>query len=41
MSDSKYRPEIDGLRAISVIAVLLFYLGLGTPGGFVDAERVG
>ncbi|MFJ2288110.1 acyltransferase family protein [Pseudomonas iridis] len=35
----KYRPEIDGLRAISVTAVLLFHLGASLfPGGFVGVD---
>lgn len=33
-----YRPEIDGLRAVSVIGVVLFHLGLGFPGGFVGVD---
>jgi peptidoglycan/LPS O-acetylase OafA/YrhL len=35
----KYRPEIDGLRAISVSAVMLFHLGAETArGGFVGVD---
>jgi peptidoglycan/LPS O-acetylase OafA/YrhL len=30
-----YRPEIDGLRALAVLAVLFFHAKLGLPGGFV------
>ena len=33
-----YRSEIDGLRAVSVIGVVLFHLGLGFPGGFVGVD---
>lgn len=35
-SQITYRPEIDGLRAISVLAVILYHAGFGlTPGGFL------
>lgn len=34
----KYRPDIDGLRAVAVIAVLLFHLQLGLNGGFVGVD---
>jgi peptidoglycan/LPS O-acetylase OafA/YrhL len=35
----KYRPEIDGLRAVAVIPVVLFHLGSKwLPGGFVGVD---
>lgn len=34
----KYRPEIDGLRALSVIGVVLYHAGLGFSGGFVGVD---
>ncbi|TLS78407.1 acyltransferase [Mariprofundus erugo] len=37
-SKFSYRPEIDGLRAIAVVAVVMFHAGLGVPGGFVGVD---
>jgi peptidoglycan/LPS O-acetylase OafA/YrhL len=33
-----YRPDIDGLRAISVIGVVMFHADLGFPGGYVGVD---
>jgi peptidoglycan/LPS O-acetylase OafA/YrhL len=32
------RPEIDGLRAIAIVPVVLFHAGLGCPGGFAGVD---
>ena len=37
---AKYRPDIDGLRAVAVLPVLFYHLGISlAPGGFVEIGR--
>ena len=39
MSTIRYRPEIDGLRALAIVPVIAFHLGARwLPGGFVGVD---
>lgn len=33
-----YRPDIDGLRAVSILVVVLFHAGLGFKGGYIGVD---
>jgi peptidoglycan/LPS O-acetylase OafA/YrhL len=38
ISNFRYRPEVDGLRAVAVVAVLLYHAGFGCEGGYVGVD---
>jgi peptidoglycan/LPS O-acetylase OafA/YrhL len=39
LKNPSYRADIDGLRAVAILPVILFHFGLGyTPGGFVGVD---
>jgi peptidoglycan/LPS O-acetylase OafA/YrhL len=33
-----FRPDVEGLRAVAVVLVVVFHAGLGLPGGFVGVD---
>lgn len=38
MGATQYRPELDGLRAVAVLAVVLYHAGVGPQAGFVGVD---
>lgn len=38
ISDFRYRPEVDGLRAVAVLIVVFYHAGLGFSGGFIGVD---
>ena len=38
MIEFKYRPDVDGLRAVAITLVLLFHAGFGCRGGYVGVD---
>jgi peptidoglycan/LPS O-acetylase OafA/YrhL len=38
LQNSSYRPEIDGLRALAVIAVIMFHAKIALSGGYLGVD---
>jgi peptidoglycan/LPS O-acetylase OafA/YrhL len=38
ITDFRYRPEVDGLRAVAVLIVVFYHAGLGFSGGFIGVD---
>src|SRR4051812_8569476 len=38
VSSERYRADIDGLRALAILSVILFHADLGCSGGFVGVD---
>lgn len=38
LAQIRYRPDIDGLRAVAVLAVVMFHAKLGISGGFIGVD---
>ncbi|MEO3937035.1 acyltransferase family protein [Dermatophilaceae bacterium Soc4.6] len=37
-ADRDFRPDIEGLRAVAVVAVVVYHAGLALPGGYVGVD---
>lgn len=37
-SSERYRPELDGLRAVAVLGVMIYHAGFGLTGGFIGID---